>query len=169
MKNYVKAVLYAYPVLKTVEKEYNQHISNMALLSYRSDAPAEVVAERIVGQIVEKDDLLWLKEQTEKIMEQLSELERTLLAVKFFGKERKLKRTLPKADGRKFPFSESKYFRMQMRLGEKMGAKLCSIGLTESEFEKRFAQMELFQLIFTYMQRRENRGLSDRERRWLKG
>ena len=154
-------MLYAYPVLLTVEKEYAQHIANMALLSYRSDAPAQSVAEKIVEQIAEKDALLWLKAQVEKVLDALNETERTLLAVKYFGKKRSAKMQT-------IAFSESKYFRMQARLGNKIQAKLYALGLDERTFERYFAKLELFQTIAAYIRKREPKGITEREKRWLK-
>jgi len=133
----------------------------MALLSYRSDAPAQSIAEKIAQQIAEKDALLWLKAQLEKAFEGLSETENTLLAVKYFGKKRSAKmQTLS--------FSESKYFRMQTRLGNKIQAKLYALGIDERTFEKYFAKVELFQTIVAYIGKREPKVITEREKRWLK-
>ncbi|MBP3422500.1 MAG: hypothetical protein J6K86_01910, partial [Clostridia bacterium] len=53
LKNYVKIILYAYPLLKTVEKDYEEHIGNKALLSYDGRWTAEQTAEYIAGEILE--------------------------------------------------------------------------------------------------------------------
>ena len=89
LENYVKAVLYAYPLLKTVEEDYAQHIENKAVLSYRNSKTAEEVAYTIVSVIMEKRNLLWLKSLIEQTMQQLTEAERLLIAIRYFGKPRK--------------------------------------------------------------------------------
>ena len=54
LENYVKVVLYAYPILKNVGQDYQQHIQNKALLSYKSEALAERLVEYIAEEIINK-------------------------------------------------------------------------------------------------------------------
>ena len=76
MENYVKAVLYAYPTLEKMEQAYTVHIRNMAVLSYRQDLPAVAMAGKIVGQILQKRKLAWLKALVEKSVRRLSDEEK---------------------------------------------------------------------------------------------
>ena len=54
LEEFVKAVLYAFPVLEEMEEEYETHIRNKAVLSYKSQLPTEELAEYIVKEIIEK-------------------------------------------------------------------------------------------------------------------
>ena len=82
----MKAVLYAYPLLKTVEEDYAQHIKNKALLSYNSRLTTEALAEYLAEEILHKNRLVWLKEIIEKTVARLPEHERVLLGIRYFGK-----------------------------------------------------------------------------------
>ena len=54
MENYAKVMLYVYPFLKTVEKDYQDHIRNKAVLSHNSGMTAERLADYIAGEIIIK-------------------------------------------------------------------------------------------------------------------
>ena len=169
VETYVKAALYAYPILLTVEKEYGQHIENMAVLSYRSEKSAENLMEKIAEEILVKDKLLRLKGTLESVLKELSETERTLLGIRYFGMERKLKRFKEKESGRTFkPWSESRYFRMQCRLIKKVGERLALKGLNRAEFERTYAPLELFEKILRYIEKKNECVMSIREKRWLR-
>ncbi|MBE7068253.1 MAG: hypothetical protein E7381_03020 [Clostridiales bacterium] len=169
MENYVKAVLYAYPLLETVETDYGEHIYNKAILSYKSEKPAEVLAEYIVGELIEKERLVWLKTLTEKVLATLSDVERTWIAVRYFGKEKRIKSPLPpnkRKEGRGF-LSEGQYFRMQQRLGNRVGERLVALGLDKTRFEKEFKDMKIFEEIFKFLERKKECCVSQRERKWI--
>ncbi len=166
MKNYVKAVLYAYPLLKNVHEDYGEHIKNKALLSYRSDKPTEELAEYILSEIEEKKRLEWLKWCVEEVLTRLDDVERTLLAIKYFGKERKIKKATCGGSGFG-AWSERKYFRRQKRLGDKVGGMLVSLGVNESVFEKEFLQMGIFQKIYPFVCEGKDQRITQSERRWM--
>ena len=161
MENYAKAVLYAYPLLKTVEKDYEEHIYNKAMLSYRSEKRAEELAEYIVGEILEQRKLIWLKNLLKKALRDLSETEIAFLGVRYFGKGKKSKRTSSVAKEGQESLSESKYFREQRRLGNKMGERLVALGLSKEVFEREFENMKLFQDIFKRMDKRNKRQVAE--------
>ena len=71
MENYLKAVLYAYPLLKTVGEDYAEHIRNKAVLSYHSPRTTEELAEYLAEEILRKNDLLMLRGVIEKTVEKL--------------------------------------------------------------------------------------------------
>lgn len=169
LEKYVKAVLYAYPVLLTVEKDYGQHIENMALLSYKSEKSAEDLIEKIADEILIKDKLIRLKEIMESILKELTDVERTLIGIRYFGIERKIKRYQAMASTNAFqPWSESRYFRMQARLIKKVAEKLALKGFTKAQFEREYAKIELFEKIFGYISRRNENVMTKREKRWLR-
>ena len=177
MENYAKAVLYAYPLLKNVGREYDEYIRNKALLSYRSASPAWALAETIAEQIVEKQKLEWLKERVEKVLARLDDTERTLLAVRYFrGGGRSggllIKKTPVEADGKRAEiaaWSERKYFRRQSRLAEKVGAMLCGVGITEEVFEREYAPLDTFRKIYEFVQAGKDGEAKGRERERLCG
>lgn len=161
-------MLYAYPILLTVEEEYNVHINNMAVLSYRSNKTAWKLAEEIADEIVEKKRLLFLKEILDKTLNALTDTERWLLSVKYFGKKRKKKTAETLQWQNVFQgWGESRYFRMQNRLCQKVREQLNLLGFTKEEFDKNYAQMELFQTIFTYLSKQQDKLMSEREKRCL--
>lgn len=164
LEEFVKAVLYAFPVLEEMEEEYETHIRNKAVLSYKSQLPTEELAEYIVKEIIEKQRMQWLKRTVGGVLDRLNDLEKTLIAVRYFGKKRKWKDRPQIAlfDD----WSESKYFRTQQRLGEKVAAMLKSAGVTQALFEGWFLPTELFTCIHKYLTRAEQKGLK-REKSWL--
>ncbi len=138
LKAYVKALLYAYPILKTVEKDYEEHITNMALLSYAPRLSVEDTMEKIAEEILEMRNLEWLKGRLETVFRKLTENERGLLAVKYFGK----RKNTPQNEER--GVSERTYFRRQGKLVERVGELLALNGVTEEVYLRDFAPMELF-------------------------
>ncbi|MBQ7879754.1 MAG: hypothetical protein IJ317_03795, partial [Clostridia bacterium] len=83
---YAKAVMYAYPLLRTVEKDYEEYIRNKALLSYKCDAFA--AAWTIAKRIEEKRSLVWLRERVDKVMKALTPSEQELVEARYFGKKK---------------------------------------------------------------------------------
>ena len=169
MENYVKAILYGYPLLESVEEDYQEHIQVRALLSYRSDKSATEIAEYIAGEIVEKGRLVWLKSVVGEILEKLSDGERTLIAIRYLRTERKIKKPLQPIGAKTAytAWSESKYFRMQQRLGEKVGAMLKKAGVTKELFEALFMPTDIFGPVYRCVCEGKDRGVSKGERRRL--
>lgn len=168
MKNYVKAALYAYPFLKNIDKEYDEHIFNRAALSYRDQRSTERIATYIAGEIVEKRRLVWLREKITLVLERLSDAERTLVSIRYFGKERAVKREL-RTDGRAgAAWSERKYFRMQSRLGEKVGAMLEAAGVSEEAFVSELLPIELIARLYRFVCEGKDRKVTARERQWVR-
>lgn len=172
--SFVQAILYAYPYLKTVEEDYGVSIRNRALLSYRSQKTAEEVAISIAQDILEKQKLLWLKEKVESALQSLTDAEKTLVAIRYFQKERKMKKPVAKSTAckekeqtcQKEKWSERKYFRVQNRLCEKLKAEFIRLGVNKAVFEKQFAYMDLFAKISAYLQKRAEK-MSNKEKDWL--
>ncbi len=150
MKEYAKNILYAYPLLETVEKDYEEHIRNRALLSYDSRKRAEELAEYIAGEILEMRRLEWVKGIVQEVLKGLSEVEKTLLAARYFGK-RKGARKLIKGKGtpvdRLAAWTERTYFRRLRRTEEKASALLAQNGLTEKAYLERLSGLEIFKRI----------------------
>ena len=51
LENYAKTILFAYPLLKTVEKDYEEHIRNKALLSFNGRTTALALAEYLAQDL----------------------------------------------------------------------------------------------------------------------
>ncbi len=171
MKNYVKAILYAYPLLATVGEDYESHIKNRALLSYDDGKSAEESATYLAGEILEMRRLEWLKGKVEEVLSRLTDAERTLVAIRYFGKTQRLKSLVrkPKAGEslRRPFFTERTYFRRQRRLGEKLCGLFSLCALTEETFLEDYLPMEIFRKIYDGVEAGKDRKISGNERRWL--
>ena len=171
MENYTKVVLYAYPMLKTVGEDYAEHIKNKALLSYDSSLSTEKLAEYLAEEILRKRKLEWLKGKIEEVLARLDDVERTLVAIRYFGKKRKIKKF--RFTSEKNPLVDSArgeraYFRRQQRLSEKVGAMLKSVGITEDIYLRDYATLEIFAKIHTFVHEGKDRKVSQDERRWIR-
>ena len=172
VKNYVKAVLYGYPLLETVSEDYQAHIQNKAALSVRTDKSAFELAVELAGEVCKKKNFEWLKGCVETALDMLSDVEKTLIAARYFGKRRKMKKALPLDEP--LPkteiaaWSESKYFRFQNKLSKKVEAILLRLGLSEELFEEKFAQTEIFEKIYRFVCEGKDQKISQRAERWLR-
>ncbi len=171
MENYAKVILYAYPLLKTVSEDYAVHIRNKAVLSYDSNLTTERLAEYLAGEIIEKSRLEWLKDTLEKLFQRLSEEERILLNIRYFGKTNQLRSFLKtQAEKRKSGgtgCSERMYFRRQSRLADKLGAMLFYAGITQQLYDEKLKDLELFQAIHRFVDAGRDKKISADERRLL--
>ena len=179
MENYVKAIMYAYPRMEALEKEYAEHIENKALLSFKGRERTESLLEYLAGQILQKEKLSALKEIVDKVWAQLSDVEKTLVAIRYFGKQTKIKRfpfkdekAFENAEAMKFRLkgalsSERNYFRRQARLVKRLAILFRFYGLTEEVFLKEYAEIETVKRIFELVNEGKDKRLTASERRWL--
>lgn len=163
LKDYAKIILYAYPLLKTVEKDYEDHIGNQAMLSCEGRWSTEKTAEYIAGEILEMRRLEWLKGKVGDILAKLSEEEKTLVAIRYFGKKKRLKALF---EGSVTPsrhcWTRRSYFRRQTRLGEKLGEALAVAGVTEEVFLREFSNIDIFKKVEALLEKRKvSRGLAE--------
>ena len=163
MEEFVKEIFYAYPLLKTVDKDYQDHIKNQAVLSYRSGLATERLAEYLVEEIIQRQRFVWLKSKVEEVLNKLDELERTMVAVRYFGKKRS---GACLANVVMSKWGERKYFREQERLGNKLSVMLTGAGVSEALFVEWFASTELFCAVRKRASLKAE-SISGRERRWL--
>lgn len=165
MRNYVKAIFYAYPFLNTMDKEYDEHLKNRAVLSYRTDFSAERIALYIASEIVEKQTLQWVKQTVESVLETLDCSERTFVQIRYFGKRRKIRRErLPGGVG---ALSERSYFRKQSKLVDKLGAMLTQKGLDKQFFNQNLMPIELFAKAYQYVCKGRDLHVRKNEREWI--
>ena len=171
MENYAKTILYAYPLLETVEEDYAEHIRNKAALSYHSAMPTEALAEYLAGEILCKQNLVWLRNTVSGVLDRLNEEERALLEIRFFGNAKKmhqfLKKPNEKGKGGGQVRVERGYFRRQKRLGDKVGAMLRCAGITENVYFSEFKDLEIFRKIHRFVEAGRDQKLSAVERRWI--
>ena len=72
MENYVKEILFGYPLLKTIEEDYALHIKNKAVLSHNCATSAEKLAEYLAGEILAMRSLENLKRIVGNVLDKLS-------------------------------------------------------------------------------------------------
>ena len=150
MENYLKTVLYAYPLLKTVGEDYAEHIRNKAVLSYNSSRSTEDLAEYLAKEILRKNDLLWLRSVIDKTLAKLNDTERALVGARYFGKKK-----IPLHLEGEESWSERKYFRQQEKVGNKLGGVLIVAGVTKEFFDTRLQGVELIRKVHRLVERKQ--------------
>ena len=172
MENYVKVLLYAYPMLKTIEKEYAVHISNRAILSYRSRKSTEQTVEYIAKEIICKQRLEWLRSLIDKVMEKLNEEEKALVVIRYFCpcKNRKMG-AMQKENATIYQevatWSDGKYFRRQKKVAEKICGLLENMGFSKELYERDFAFIDVLQSITRFVERGGDSRWNEKERQNL--
>ena len=166
MENIVKAVLYTYTKLNTIEKDYEEHIQNRAILSHRYKGSVEALTEYLAGEVIRRHRLAELKSLLDKIIARLSDEEKLLLQLRYFGKIRRAKsgekesfvevtRALKDELVEKFKWSERSYYRKQNRLLKKLVAEFNRVGLTKESFENEWLQYEFLYAVYRFIRRRD--------------
>ncbi len=131
---YVKAILYVYPMMGALAGAARGAAKNKALLSYRSGYDALHDLEAVAEEILLGDRLDGLKTVLDCILAGLSKEERFLLEYRYFRRKRELKKF-----GEELVCSERSYFRKQNRLLMKIASRLAAKGVTERYFLEAFA------------------------------
>ena len=162
LENYVKVALYAYPILQTVSEDYAEHIRNKALLSYDSGKSAEQLAVYLAEEILQKEKLEQLRGILERVLRKLSDGERALLALRYFGKRKATKETLRGKEIRGEDLAtltsrDRSYFRQLERLGRKVGAMLVAEGFTKERYLQDYADVEWIAKIHRFVERGEEK------------
>jgi hypothetical protein len=162
LENYAKTILFAYPLLKTVEKDYEEHIRNKALLSFNGRTTALALAEYLAQELIHQQNLCWLKGIVKGILDKLTEEERVLLSIRYFGGGEKLRNfALSK-------WNERTYFRRQASLEKKIAEQLIVAGLTEKVYASDFQSLDIFRKIHAFVEAGKDKKISARERRFWK-
>lgn len=168
MENYVKEILFGYPLLRTVEEDYELHIRNKAVLSHTSGASTEQLAEYLANEIIAMRSLETLKGEVERVLDKLSEEERTLIEIRYFGRRKKmrgfLKKRVCKGESPSGKWSETTYFRRQRALGEKVAAMLYFAGITKEKYLAEYAQTEIFKKIHAFVEAGKDKKIAAEER-----
>lgn len=171
MENYVKEILFGYPLLKTIEEDYALHIKNKAVLSHNCATSAEKLAEYLAGEILAMRSLENLKRIVENVLDKLSLEERTLIEIRYFGRRKKmrgfLKRRGLSEQEEGLDWSETTYFRRQRAVGNKVAALLCCAGITEEKYLAEYAQTDIFKKIHAFIVAGKDKKIAADERRLL--
>jgi len=132
--DFVKTVLYVYPMLRKLSEAVRVSGENKALLSYRAKGDAFDAAKEVADTFFLADRLDFLREAVSGILETLNAEETFLLEYKYFRR----KKVLDLGDGKIF-CSERNYFRRQSALLKKIGFLLAVRGITEQTFLEDYA------------------------------
>lgn len=172
MENYVKEILFGYPLLKSVGEDYEIHIRNKAVLSHQSTMSAEEMAEYLASEIIAMRSLERLKKTVDFVLDKLSDDERKLIEIRYFGRRKKmrgfLKRRVLKGEKEQVSWSETTYFRRQRALGEKVGAMLHFAGITKEKYLAEYAHTEIFKKIHAFVEAGKDKVIAADERRLMK-
>ncbi len=128
---YAKVILFAYPYIDDAVAAIDRQIEKRCRLSFYSDKPCLVYADKIAELISDKRYLELLKKAVGKILARLSEEERILIGYKYF-KNRPI-------DG--FDYKSRQYFRKQIRVLNKFTEMLSYLKLTEEAFTKYYSKI----------------------------
>lgn len=128
---YAKVILLAYPYIDDAVAAIDKQIEKRCRLSFYSNKPCEIYADKIAELISDKRYLKLLKEKVDKILERLTEEERILIGYKYF-KNRPI-------EG--FDYKSRRYFRQQIRVLNKFTEMLSYIKLTEDAFTKYYSKI----------------------------
>lgn len=160
MENYAKTILFAYPFLKTVEKDYEEHIRNKALLSYNGRSTAWELAEYLSEELIRQQNLSWLKQTVKGILDKLTDEERALLSIRYFGHTDKMRNfALCK-------WNKRTYFRRQAKLSKKIGELLTVAGVTKAVYLRDFKNLDIFRKIDAFVEQGKDQKISACERRF---
>lgn len=154
LKDYQKVILYVYPKIDKIVKDYDGIIKAQASACFSYES-AEKCAERIAEYILLKNSFLVLKDGISDILERFTYEELYLLEYKYFRRKKKLE-----GEFKDFEFlcNERTYFRKQARLLEKVNAQLIKEGFDETWFKENFSNCEFM----TYaLKKLSQKGCSD--------
>ncbi|MBQ8659098.1 MAG: hypothetical protein IJ506_08170 [Clostridia bacterium] len=174
LDSYVKAILYTYPKMQKMKEDYEVHIRNKAYFSYTGSTATDKLCEYIAGQILELRTLERLKAIVDGIWQKLTETERFLAELKYFGKSKKTTAEAIAERGKEFlkkKFeglkSERNYFRRQERLLKKIGAFLRGAGITEEVFLSEFACIAVLRLAYRFVKAGKEKRVNKKEKQFI--
>lgn len=150
MNSYVKVLLYTYPRMAAMEKDFEEHIQNKACASVRYYLQTEQFAECLAGEVIKCKVLRELKDKLDRAMERLSAKEKLLLEMRYFRRKRVL-RFVPE-DVKKSIGSKRSYYRAQARLIRKMEGLFALVGITRETFFERYADLDGVKEVLVYIQ-----------------
>lgn len=147
VNNYVKTALYVYPALRAAAEEVSEHIERKARLSYRQIYRCEDLAAYLIEQIDLKARLENLAGTIGRALLKLSEYERFLLHLRYFGAKKRVIAAYSDEEIRKLCGSRRSYYRRQERLVRKIGERLRRRGMTQDAFYREYGDIELIRRV----------------------
>ena len=153
MENYVREILYGYPLLKTVGKDYEIHIRNKALLGSNVDGLR--LAEYLAGEILQMDKLEGLQATVKGALDKLTEEERILIEGRYFGKRKQLRDFLKRRvqSGQRV-WSARTCARRQQVAENKMCELLFCAGITQERYLRDFAATDIFVKVRKHLEKK---------------
>lgn len=159
MENYAKVVLYAYPLLKTVGKDYQDHIRNKALLSYDSKMSAERLAEYLAQEILHMRLLVDLKNKVERALKKLDTSDRAAIVKKYFGVRSASKCDVNSSTSSGQACNRKQLARLQNRAVDKIAELFALEGLTAEFYKKYYREMDIFKKVRRCLERKRRRAV----------
>lgn len=141
---YVKAVLYVYPILTPLAEAVSKSAENKAYLSFRTENTLSC-AEKITEDIAHGALLRELNRQMRSLLTHFTEEEAYLLEYKYFRRGAELNGRFA---GLSFSGSEREYYRRQNALLKKTAGLLAVRGVTERTFLRDYAGIQPFPRIY---------------------
>lgn len=142
-REYVKTALYVFPALRVMADEVGEHVKRKACLSFDNRVPCENLAVYLLEQLELKSRIETLFDTLGGVVDKLSEQEKFLLQLRYFGGKNKKISACSDEEIRKLCGSRRSYYRRQERLLKKIGEKLLRRGVDESQFYKEYGELEL--------------------------
>lgn len=146
--NYVKTLLYAYPVTDKLIEQTDALIEKKALASMNDCSPCEEQCEKIIQLMNKKDIYLHIRLIVEEAMTKLSEEEKQCVEYKYFKNKPKEYFTLVKPKSRN-------YFRKQKLIAEKIEGVLRRLKIDDDWFEKKCLVLYFFKKLLSCVVERE--------------
>lgn len=136
VKDYQKVILFLYPKLSRLTEDIGKIVEAKAQASYSGKESAEACAQKILDYLYVRDCFAVLKENMDKVMEQLTREEKYLLEYKYFRRKKVL---VGEFSDFSVQYCERTYFRRQKRLAGKMNNLFLRAGLSEEWFLHTFS------------------------------
>lgn len=163
VENYVKAILYIYPRLESMAKDYVEHIKNKAFMSYDYRETTEKLAEYLAEEIMRSRGISQLKQTVDEILGKLTKQERLLLELRYFRRKKEVKKMRDEW-GIHFSYSRRNYFRKQDRLLKKVECMMKAKGLTKEKFFKEYMQFDSIAAVYRFIEEGREGATSIREK-----
>lgn len=154
MTSCVETVLYLYPRLEELEKDYEDHIMNKAVLSHGGREDATALAEYIASQVIEKRKFMELHQKLDRVWARLTDEEKELVLLRY-GRRRKIPALLKKKQNGagRGAFNEKNCARRLASLHRKLRLILSAAGLTKEKFLAEYGEIALVGKIYEGMER----------------
>lgn len=154
MYTYQKALLYSIKNLKMAIRNCQKLIEYMGVSSKYSQQNCEVLADKILKIVEQRQKLVRLKGILKKIVVNFSLDEKKLFATKYLGKKQVFN-----------DYSQRQYFRNQIKLVKTFSEKLNRVGLSEEIFNKDYLAIPYIKSIYKIIEEKEK--INPRQRNFL--